>query len=89
MRRRYGFASACTQATPSLETATVRPRGEPCSPATRPRGWGQTLLSGVTAGLVAVRMPEGLGSLYRGRRVMRGIERPEEVWELSPPTTPD
>jgi predicted ATPase/DNA-binding SARP family transcriptional activator len=43
---------------------------------------GQTLLSGVTAGLVADRMPVGVCLLYRGRRVMRGIERPEEVWEL-------
>jgi class 3 adenylate cyclase/tetratricopeptide (TPR) repeat protein len=43
---------------------------------------GQTLLSGVTAGLVADRMPEGVRVLYRGRRVLRGIERPEEVWEL-------
>jgi predicted ATPase/DNA-binding SARP family transcriptional activator/class 3 adenylate cyclase len=42
----------------------------------------QTLVSGVTAGLVADRMPNGVGLLYRGRRVLRGIERPEEVWEL-------
>ena len=43
---------------------------------------GQTLLSGVTAGLVAEQLPEDVGLLYRGRRVLRGIERPEEVWEL-------
>jgi class 3 adenylate cyclase/tetratricopeptide (TPR) repeat protein len=43
---------------------------------------GQTLLSGVTAGLVAEQLPEGVRLLYRGRRVLRGIERPEEVWEL-------
>jgi predicted ATPase/DNA-binding SARP family transcriptional activator len=43
---------------------------------------GQTLVSGVTAGLVADQLPEGLRLLYRGRRVLRGIERPEEVWEL-------
>lgn len=43
---------------------------------------GQTLVSGVTAGLVAERMPQAARLLYRGRRVLRGIERPEEVWEL-------
>jgi predicted ATPase/DNA-binding SARP family transcriptional activator/class 3 adenylate cyclase len=43
---------------------------------------GQTLLSGVTAGLVADQMPDSVRLLYRGRRVLRGIERPEEVWEL-------
>ncbi|HZA78990.1 MAG TPA: BTAD domain-containing putative transcriptional regulator [Acidimicrobiales bacterium] len=43
---------------------------------------GQTLVSGVTAGLVADRPPKGVGLLYRGRRALRGIERPEEVWEL-------
>jgi class 3 adenylate cyclase len=46
---------------------------------------GQTLLSGVTAataGLVAEHLPEDTRLLYRGRRVLRGIERPEEVWEL-------
>jgi predicted ATPase/DNA-binding SARP family transcriptional activator/class 3 adenylate cyclase len=45
----------------------------------------QTLVSGVTAGLVADRMPNGVRLLYRGRRVLRGIERPEEVWELVAP----
>jgi predicted ATPase/DNA-binding SARP family transcriptional activator/class 3 adenylate cyclase len=43
---------------------------------------GETLLSGVTAGLVADQLLEGMRLLYRGRRVLRGIERPEEVWEL-------
>jgi class 3 adenylate cyclase/tetratricopeptide (TPR) repeat protein len=43
---------------------------------------GQTLLSGVTAGLVAEHLPAGVRLLYRGRRALRGIERPEEVWEL-------
>jgi predicted ATPase/tetratricopeptide (TPR) repeat protein len=43
---------------------------------------GQTLVSGVTAGLVADQLPAGVRLLYRGRRVLRGIERPEEVWEL-------
>ncbi len=43
---------------------------------------GQTLVSGVTAGLVADQLPNGVRLLYRGRRVLRGIERPEEVWEL-------
>jgi predicted ATPase/class 3 adenylate cyclase len=43
---------------------------------------GQTLVSGVTAGLVADRMPKKARLLYLGRRVLRGIERPEEVWEL-------
>lgn len=45
-------------------------------------GGGETLVSGVTAGLVADKVPRGLRLLYRGRRVLRGIERPEEVWEL-------
>jgi predicted ATPase/class 3 adenylate cyclase len=43
---------------------------------------GQTLVSGVAAGLVADRLPAAVRLLYRGRRVLRGIERPEEVWEL-------
>jgi predicted ATPase/class 3 adenylate cyclase len=43
---------------------------------------GQTLVTGVTAGLVADQVPTGVRLLYRGRRVLRGIERPEEVWEL-------
>ena len=43
---------------------------------------GQTVVSGVTAGIVADRMPKALRLLYLGRRVLRGIERPEEVWEL-------
>ncbi len=43
---------------------------------------GQTLVSGVTAGLVADQMPTATRVLYRGRRLLRGIERPEEVWEL-------
>jgi predicted ATPase len=43
---------------------------------------GQTLVSGVTAGLVADRLPDTVRVLYCGRRVLRGIERPEEVWEL-------
>ena len=41
-----------------------------------------TLVSGVTAGLVADQLPDTVRLLYRGRRVLRGIERPEEVWEL-------
>jgi class 3 adenylate cyclase/tetratricopeptide (TPR) repeat protein len=43
---------------------------------------GQTLLSGVTAGLVADQLPGHSRLLYRGRRILRGIERPEEVWEI-------
>jgi predicted ATPase/DNA-binding SARP family transcriptional activator len=43
---------------------------------------GQTLVSGVSAGLVADQLPRAVRLLYRGRRVLRGIERPEEVWEL-------
>jgi predicted ATPase/class 3 adenylate cyclase len=43
---------------------------------------GQTLLSGVTAGLVGDQLPDGVCLHYRGRRVLRGIDRPEEVWEL-------
>jgi predicted ATPase/class 3 adenylate cyclase len=43
---------------------------------------GETLVSGVTAGLVADQLPRAVRLLYRGRRALRGIERPEEVWEL-------
>jgi class 3 adenylate cyclase/DNA-binding winged helix-turn-helix (wHTH) protein len=43
---------------------------------------GQTLVSGVTAGLVAEHLPEDVCLLFRGRRVLRGLERPEDVWEL-------
>jgi DNA-binding SARP family transcriptional activator len=43
---------------------------------------GHIFVSGVTAGLVADQLPEGIQLLYRGRRALRGIERPEEVWEL-------
>jgi predicted ATPase/DNA-binding SARP family transcriptional activator len=43
---------------------------------------GHTLVSGVTAGLVADRLPKAVRLLYLGRRILRGIERPEEVWEL-------
>jgi predicted ATPase/DNA-binding SARP family transcriptional activator len=43
---------------------------------------GQTLVSGVTAGLAADQLPETLRLLYLGRRFLQGIERPEEVWEL-------
>jgi predicted ATPase/class 3 adenylate cyclase len=49
---------------------------------------GQTLVSGVTAGLVADQLPAGVRLLYRGRRALRGIERPEEVWELVRPDDP-
>jgi predicted ATPase/class 3 adenylate cyclase len=42
----------------------------------------QTLLTGVTAALVGDRLPAASQLLYRGRRMLRGIERPEEVWEL-------
>jgi predicted ATPase/class 3 adenylate cyclase len=42
----------------------------------------QTLVSGVTASLVADELPEGMRLLYRGRRTLRGIERPEDVWDL-------
>jgi predicted ATPase/class 3 adenylate cyclase len=43
---------------------------------------GQSLVSGVTAGLVADQTPKDMALLYRGRRALRGIDRPEEVWEL-------
>jgi predicted ATPase/DNA-binding SARP family transcriptional activator len=43
---------------------------------------GQIFVSGITAGLVADQLPVAVRLLYRGRRVLRGIERPEEVWEL-------
>ena len=36
----------------------------------------------MTAALVGDRLPAASHLLYRGRRVLRGIERPEEVWEL-------
>jgi predicted ATPase/class 3 adenylate cyclase len=42
----------------------------------------QTLLTGVTAALVGDRLPAASQLLYRGRRMLRGIDRPEEVWEL-------
>ena len=48
----------------------------------------QTLVSGVTAGLVADRMPAALRLTYRGRRHLRGIARPEDVWELTPASMP-
>jgi predicted ATPase/DNA-binding SARP family transcriptional activator/class 3 adenylate cyclase len=48
----------------------------------------ETLVSGVTAGLVADQLPDTVRLLYRGRRVLRGIERPEEVWELVPAKDP-
>jgi predicted ATPase/class 3 adenylate cyclase len=51
-------------------------------------GGGQTLVSGVTAGLAADQLPSGMRLLYRGRRTLRGIERPEEVWELVQPGDP-
>ena len=51
-------------------------------------GGGQTLVSGVTAGLAADQLPSGVRLLYRGRRTLRGIERPEEVWELVRPGDP-
>jgi predicted ATPase/class 3 adenylate cyclase len=51
-------------------------------------GGGQTLVSGVTAGLAADQLPSDVRLLYRGRRTLRGIERPEEVWELVRPGDP-
>jgi class 3 adenylate cyclase len=45
-------------------------------------GGNQTLLTGVTAALVGDRLPAASQLLYRGRRMLRGIERPEEVREL-------
>jgi predicted ATPase/class 3 adenylate cyclase len=73
-----------------VHTGDAEPRdgdwyGPPVNRAARLRALaekGQTLVSGVTAGLVADRIPPGVRLLYRGRRVLRGIERPEEVWEL-------
>jgi predicted ATPase/DNA-binding SARP family transcriptional activator/class 3 adenylate cyclase len=73
-----------------VHTGDAEPRdgdwyGPAVNRAARLRGLaarGQTLLSGVTAGLVADQMPAGAGVLYWGRRILRGIERPEEVWEL-------
>ena len=48
----------------------------------------ETLVSGVTAGLVADQLLKPVRLLYRGRRILRGIERPEEVWELVPANDP-
>jgi predicted ATPase/class 3 adenylate cyclase len=76
-----------------VHTGDAEPRdgdwyGQPVNRAARLRALaagGQTLVSGVTAGLVADRLPKAVRLLYRGRRVLRGIERPEEVWELVAP----
>jgi predicted ATPase/class 3 adenylate cyclase len=73
-----------------VHTGDAEPRdgdwyGPAVNRAARLRGLaegGQTLLSGVTAGLVADQILANVHLLYRGRRVLRGIERPEEVWEL-------
>jgi predicted ATPase/class 3 adenylate cyclase len=65
--------------------------GPPVNRAVRLRGLaagGQTLVSGVTAGLVADKLSTALRLAYRGRRTLRGIERPEEVWELGPADDP-
>ena len=43
---------------------------------------GQTLVSGVTAGLAGDHLPPSARLLYKGRRLLKGIERPEQVWEL-------
>lgn len=43
----------------------------------------QTLVSGVTARLITDRLPKGVRLSYRGRQTLRGIQRPEEVWELT------
>jgi class 3 adenylate cyclase len=50
-------------------------------------GESQTLVSGVTARLVTDRLPEGVRLSYRGRRTLRGIQRPEDVWELTNPAS--
>jgi predicted ATPase/DNA-binding SARP family transcriptional activator len=81
-------APLCIRA--GVHTGDAEPRdgdwyGQAVNRAARLRalaGGGQTLLSGVTAGLVADQTPKDLHLLYRGRRVLRGIERPEDVWEL-------
>jgi predicted ATPase/class 3 adenylate cyclase len=73
-----------------VHTGDAEPRdgdwyGPAVNRAARLRGLaegGQTLVSGVTAGLVGDHIPDGVRLLYRGRRVLRGIDRPEEVWEL-------
>jgi predicted ATPase/class 3 adenylate cyclase len=73
-----------------VHTGDAEPRdggwfGPAVNRAARLRGLAdgkQTLVSGVTAGLVADQIPASVHLLYRGRRVLRGIERPEEVWEL-------
>jgi predicted ATPase len=73
-----------------VHTGDAEPRdgdwyGPAVNRAARLRGLAngsQTLVSGVTAGLVADQPPARTRLLYRGRRALRGIERPEEVWEL-------
>jgi DNA-binding NarL/FixJ family response regulator/class 3 adenylate cyclase len=49
---------------------------------------GQILLSGVTAGLVGDDLPEGTALRELGRRRLRGLERPEQVFELAGSETP-
>jgi predicted ATPase/class 3 adenylate cyclase len=73
-----------------VHTGDAEPRGgdwygPAVNRAARLRGLAdgnQTLLTGVTAALVGDRLPAASQLLYRGRRLLRGIERPEEVWEL-------
>ena len=59
----------------------VRPGRGPCGTAAALASGGQTLVSGVTAGLVGQRLSTALGCCM-GSAPVSGIERPEEVWEL-------
>jgi predicted ATPase/class 3 adenylate cyclase len=77
--------------TGEAETREANWYGPAVNRAARLRGLaagGQTLVSGVCAGLVADKLPPALRLAYRGRRTLRGIERPEEVWELGPADNP-
>jgi DNA-binding NarL/FixJ family response regulator/class 3 adenylate cyclase len=49
---------------------------------------GQILLSGVTAGLVGDDLPDGMALRELGRRRLKGLERPEQVFELAGPDAP-
>ncbi len=50
---------------------------------------GQTLVSAATRELVVDVLPEGVELVERGRHRLRGLSRPEEVWELRHPGVAD
>jgi WD40 repeat protein/class 3 adenylate cyclase/predicted Ser/Thr protein kinase/energy-coupling factor transporter ATP-binding protein EcfA2 len=47
---------------------------------------GQVFLSQATAGLLASRLPDGLGLVDLGRHTLHGLGRPENVYALSAPS---